>query len=47
MNTIDISDANAWLESADKACYEAKRQGRSQLQIAAPMESGELPNIRR
>jgi len=40
MNTIDISDANAWLESADKACYEAKRQGRSQLQIATPTQSG-------
>jgi diguanylate cyclase len=43
MNTMDVSDANAWLESADKACYEAKRQGRSRLQIAAPMQSDELP----
>ncbi len=44
MNTMDISDANAWLESADKACYEAKRQGRSQLRIATPMHGNELPN---
>jgi diguanylate cyclase (GGDEF)-like protein/PAS domain S-box-containing protein len=44
MNTMDISDANAWLESADKACYEAKRQGRSRLQIATSVQIDELSN---
>jgi diguanylate cyclase len=38
MNTMDVSDENAWLENADKACYEAKRQGRGRLQIAAPLQ---------
>jgi diguanylate cyclase (GGDEF)-like protein len=34
MNTMHMADAKAWLESADKACFEAKRQGRGLLQIA-------------
>jgi diguanylate cyclase (GGDEF)-like protein len=44
MNGVHISDANAWLESADKGCYEAKRLGRGRLQIATPMQGDELPN---
>ena len=43
MNTIDIPDASAWLERADKACYEAKRQGRSRLRIATPKQGDALP----
>jgi len=39
MNTLDVPDENAWLENADKACYDAKRQGRGRLQIAAPLQS--------
>jgi diguanylate cyclase (GGDEF)-like protein/PAS domain S-box-containing protein len=42
MNTMDVSDENAWLDNADKACYDAKRQGRGRLQIAAPLQD-ELP----
>jgi diguanylate cyclase (GGDEF)-like protein/PAS domain S-box-containing protein len=41
MNTMDLSDEKAWLESADKACYEAKRQGRGQLRVATRLQSGE------
>jgi diguanylate cyclase len=44
MNTKDVPDASTWLEGADKACYEAKRLGRSRLQIATLMQSDELPN---
>ncbi len=36
MSTMDISDEKEWLESADQACFEAKRQGRGRLQIAMP-----------
>jgi diguanylate cyclase (GGDEF)-like protein/PAS domain S-box-containing protein len=44
MNTMHMADAKAWLESADQACFEAKRQGRGRLQIATPMEkSDQLP----
>ena len=43
MNTMDMSDENAWLESADKACYDAKRQGRGRLRIATRMQGDELP----
>jgi diguanylate cyclase (GGDEF)-like protein/PAS domain S-box-containing protein len=38
MNSIHMADAKAWLESADRACFEAKRQGRGRLQIAKPVE---------
>jgi diguanylate cyclase len=38
MNTMHMADAKAWLDSADQACFEAKRQGRGRLQIATPME---------
>jgi GGDEF domain-containing protein len=31
MTTQSMSDATAWLESADKACYQAKKAGRGQL----------------
>jgi diguanylate cyclase (GGDEF)-like protein/PAS domain S-box-containing protein len=43
MNTMDMSDENAWLESADKACYDAKRQGRGRLRIATRIQGDELP----
>jgi diguanylate cyclase (GGDEF)-like protein/PAS domain S-box-containing protein len=33
MNTMDMADEKAWLESADQACFEAKRQGRGRLQF--------------
>jgi diguanylate cyclase len=38
MSTVHMADAKAWLESADQACFEAKRQGRGRLEIAAPTE---------
>jgi diguanylate cyclase (GGDEF)-like protein/PAS domain S-box-containing protein len=41
MNTTHMADAKAWLESADQACFEAKRQGRGRLQIATPMEQSD------
>jgi diguanylate cyclase len=31
MTCNDMADEKAWLESADKACYQAKKDGRSQL----------------
>jgi len=31
MRTMHMADAEAWLESADQACLEAKRRGRGQL----------------
>lgn len=34
MNSADIADEKSWLNAADKACYEAKREGRGRLQIA-------------
>ena len=43
MNTVDVSDEKAWLESADKACYDAKRRGRGQLQMATRMQGEGLP----
>jgi diguanylate cyclase len=43
MNTMDMSDEKEWLESADQACFEAKRQGRGRLQIATPMGKGDQP----
>jgi diguanylate cyclase (GGDEF)-like protein len=43
MNTMDMSDEKSWLEAADKACYDAKRQGRGRLRIAARMQGVELP----
>ena len=46
MNAMDMFDAKAWLESADKACYEAKRRGRNQLRVATSMQDqndDELP----
>lgn len=36
MNTADLKDAKAWLESADRACYEAKKAGRGRFEAAAP-----------
>ena len=44
MITIDMSNEKSWLESADKACYIAKREGRGLLRIATTMQSDELPN---
>jgi diguanylate cyclase (GGDEF)-like protein/PAS domain S-box-containing protein len=41
LNTMDMSDEKAWLESADHACYIAKRDGRGLLRIAT-MRSDEL-----
>jgi diguanylate cyclase (GGDEF)-like protein/PAS domain S-box-containing protein len=41
MNTMHMADAKAWLESADQACFNAKRQGRGRLQIATPMEKSD------
>jgi GGDEF domain-containing protein len=46
MNTVDMPDEKAWLESADKACYDAKRQGRGLLRIATRLQGGELPTCR-
>jgi diguanylate cyclase (GGDEF)-like protein len=43
MNTIGMSDERTWLETADKACYEAKRQGRGRLRIATRIQGDELP----
>jgi diguanylate cyclase (GGDEF)-like protein/PAS domain S-box-containing protein len=42
MNTTNMSDEKAWLDSADQACLEAKRQGRGQLRIAATMKNAEM-----
>jgi GGDEF domain-containing protein len=33
MKTIQMPDDKAWLESADQACCEAKRQGLGRLQM--------------
>ena len=44
MNTIDMSDEKEWLESADRACFEAKRQGRARLQIATPTGRSDQPS---
>jgi len=33
MKTMHMADDKAWLESADQACFEAKRQGRGRLVI--------------
>jgi diguanylate cyclase (GGDEF)-like protein/PAS domain S-box-containing protein len=43
MNTMDVSDEKSWLEAADKACYDAKRQGRGRLRIATRIRSDGLP----
>jgi diguanylate cyclase len=44
MNSMDMSDEKEWLESADQACFEAKRRGRGRLQITTPMgECDQLP----
>jgi diguanylate cyclase (GGDEF)-like protein/PAS domain S-box-containing protein len=43
MNTMDVSDEKSWLEAADKACYDAKRQGRGRLRIATRRQGVELP----
>ncbi len=46
MNTTLMADAKTWLERADQACFEAKRQGRGRLHIATPMgQSEQLPAI--
>jgi Diguanylate cyclase, GGDEF domain len=42
MNTRDVAGENAWLENADKACYDAKREGRGLLRIATPMRADQL-----
>jgi diguanylate cyclase len=42
MNTMDLSDEKAWLESADQACLEAKRQGRGQLLIGTCPEANRV-----
>jgi diguanylate cyclase (GGDEF)-like protein/PAS domain S-box-containing protein len=36
MITMAMTDEKAWLQSADKACYDAKRDGRGALRIARP-----------
>ena len=46
MNRADIADEKSWLNAADKACYDAKREGRGRLQIAMAMESHEMPTKR-
>jgi diguanylate cyclase len=43
MNTMGMADEKSWLEAADKACYDAKRQGRGRLRIATRMQGVELP----
>jgi diguanylate cyclase (GGDEF)-like protein/PAS domain S-box-containing protein len=43
MNRADLADEKSWLEAADKACYDAKRQGRGLLRIATAMQRDELP----
>jgi diguanylate cyclase (GGDEF)-like protein len=40
MNTTDMADEKSWLETADKACYIAKREGRGRLRIAARRQGG-------
>jgi diguanylate cyclase (GGDEF)-like protein/PAS domain S-box-containing protein len=42
MRRVDMADEQSWLEAADVACYDAKREGRGQLRIAAPTQAGEL-----
>jgi diguanylate cyclase (GGDEF)-like protein/PAS domain S-box-containing protein len=39
MIAMDVADEKAWLESADQACFEAKRRGRGQLLI------GRIPSL--
>ena len=34
MCTMQMADAKSWLQAADAACYQAKRQGRGQLRFA-------------
>jgi diguanylate cyclase (GGDEF)-like protein len=46
MNTMDMPDEKAWLESADQACFEAKRQGRGQLLIGTHMGKSEQLSAR-
>jgi diguanylate cyclase (GGDEF)-like protein/PAS domain S-box-containing protein len=44
MNTMNISDEKVWLEVADQACFEAKRQGRGQLLVGTHVgQSDQLP----
>jgi diguanylate cyclase (GGDEF)-like protein/PAS domain S-box-containing protein len=37
MRRIDMADEQSWLQAADEACYDAKRQGRGRLRIAVPV----------
>ncbi len=37
MRHLDMPDEQSWLEAADGACYEAKREGRGQLRVAVPV----------
>jgi len=37
---MDMADEKSWLEAADKACYDAKREGRGLLRIA-PIEKND------
>jgi diguanylate cyclase (GGDEF)-like protein/PAS domain S-box-containing protein len=37
MHATDMPDEKAWLDAADRACYDAKRQGRGRLRTAAHM----------
>ena len=39
MSSSEIPNEHAWLKSADAACYEAKREGRGRLRIAAVTQS--------
>jgi diguanylate cyclase (GGDEF)-like protein/PAS domain S-box-containing protein len=46
MKTMQMADDKAWLESADQACFEAKRQGRGRLlmgnECLRPNSGGQL-----
>jgi len=42
MNRVDMADERSWLEAADKACYDAKREGRGLLRIAPTEKSDPL-----
>jgi diguanylate cyclase (GGDEF)-like protein/PAS domain S-box-containing protein len=37
MNATHLADPKAWLERADQACFEAKRQGRGRLEVDTPV----------
>jgi diguanylate cyclase (GGDEF)-like protein/PAS domain S-box-containing protein len=43
MRATDMPDEKTWLDAADRACYDAKRQGRGRLRIATRWPGDELP----